>query len=511
MKVLRSFWCGAAAGCAFVVLALVARAVHSTPTLPELVQDRLVLLLPGSLFSYLLDHFLYLGKPILFGGLLLAQVLIGGIAGIAIGRLGRPALTALALWLFTGLVLLPLVHRGVFDRSLAVAVVTLLGYAAYAVAYTLFAGLPASLPARLRSSRDAGNERKPDAMPVRLDRRRLLAGGLLGVAAVLLARRAIGRLPSLPPRGRALAAGGGAQPGDGSVAGLPAAVTPADEFYVVSKNLLDPELDAGKWRLHIDGLVAHPLTLSYGDLTGMPSVEMYRTLECISNEVGGDLISNGLWTGVRLADLLQRAGVQPDAKALRFTCADDYTADMPLAQALDPTTLLVYKLDGVALPAKHGYPARILATGTYGMKNPKWPTRIELLAGGSTGFWQEQGWDEQAIVQTMAEVVTPEDGARLPAGPIAVTGIAFAGARGIMSVEVSTDGGTTWSNAELLPSLGPNTWSFWRYGWQLSRPGPYTIVARATDGTGVAQTMRRTDPFPAGATGYHEIMVRAGA
>ncbi len=505
---MRCFWSGVAAGCAFVVVALLARAADAVPTIPELIQDRLVLLLPGPVFSLLLDRFLYLGKPLLFASLLLAQILFGGLAGIAIGRWGRPALIAAALWLVTGLVALPLADRGVFAGSLKVAVVTLLSFAAYAVTFTLFAGLPMS---RSNAPRQGDAAARMDPREGRLDRRRLLVGGLLGLAAVVLTRRAIGRLPALPPRGRVLASGGGsAQPATGGAPapGLPPAVTPADQFYIVSKNLLDPEVDAGQWRLEVTGMVAHPLTLGYNDILAMPAVEVYRTLECVSNDVGGDLISNGLWTGARLADLLQRAGVQPGATAIEFTSADRYTATMTLQQAMDPQTLLAYRLDGAPLPDKHGYPVRVLGTGTYGMKHPKWLTRIALVSTPHPGFWQQQGWDEQGIVQTMSRIDTPADGSRVAAGPVSIEGIAFAGARGITRVEVSTDGGTTWSDAQLLPSLGPNTWTFWKFSWQPDRPGGYTIVARATDGSGTVQTARRTDPFPAGATGYHEIHVR---
>jgi DMSO/TMAO reductase YedYZ molybdopterin-dependent catalytic subunit len=500
MRTARGFWSGVGAGCAFVVVALLVRVTVSVPTLPELVQDRLVLLLPGPIFSLLLDRFLYLGKPILFGSLLAAQLLAGGLAGIVAARLRRPVLVAAALWLLTGVVLLPLANRSPFDGKLSVALVTLLGYAAYAGAFLLF-----SEPTHAGSN------------PAGVDRRRLLAGSVLGVAAVVLARLAIGTEPSLPPRGAAGVSGGEAE-GSGALdaapgallPGLPPAVTPADRFYLVSKNLLDPNVDAGSWRLQVQGLVTTPLSLRLADVAALPVVQDYRTLECISNEIGGDLISNGLWTGARLADVLQQAGVKQGAVAVRFTSADGYTADMPIAQALDPSTLLAYTLDGAPLPHRHGYPVRVLAIGTYGMKNPKWIVRIEVMNAPSKGFWQEQGWDEQGIVQTMAQITTPHDGARLPAGPITVAGVAFTGARGIKQVEVSADGGNTWNSAQLLPSQGLYAWSFWQLSWQPPRAAVYTLSVRATDGTGALQPKNRTDPFPSGATGYHEVRIRAG-
>ncbi|HTE87083.1 MAG TPA: molybdopterin-dependent oxidoreductase, partial [Dehalococcoidia bacterium] len=225
---------------------------------------------------------------------------------------------------------------------------------------------------------------------------------------------------------------------------------------------------------------------------------------------GGDLISNGIWTGVRLADLLSRAGIKPEASALAFTSADGYTADLTLDQGRDPSTILAYQLDGAPLPAKHGYPVRVLAAGIYGMKNPKWVTQIEAVPGRRPGFWQQQGWDERGIIQTMAVVTTPANNATLPVSPAPITigGVGFAGSRGINQVEVSVDGAATWALAELLPSQGPNTWTFWQFQWQPPKAGSYTILARATDGAGTVQPARRTDPFPVGATGYHQVHYR---
>jgi hypothetical protein len=518
-KTMRNFWYGAAAGCAFVAVSLVARKLDAVPTLPELAQDRLVLLLPGPLFSLLLDRFLYLGKPLLFAALLLAEVIAGGFVGLLLGRLGRAALVAIGLWLLCGLVLLPLVNRSAFAGSAEEAAVLLLACAAYALCFGLFAGWPPGVagwlgpPLTREKPPTTDRERCPlPGLVADPDRRRLLAGGLLGIGTIALTRLAIGRLPSLPPRGAATSAASGGDASQGSAteafAGLPPPITPPDRFYIVSKNLLDPDPSAKSWRLRVDGLVERPLTLRYPDIIALPEVNEPRTLECISNDIGGDLISTGVWTAARLADVLQQAGVKPQATAIKFTCADDYTASISLAQALDPTTLLAYKLDGALLPHKHGYPVRVLGAGTYGMKNPKWLTQIELVPAEVPGFWQQQGWDERGVVQTMSQINTPSEGAKLALGDAMLSGIAFAGARGIARVEVSTDGGANWSEAQLLPSQGPNTWTFWQYTWQPAQPGSYTLAVRATDGTGTVQPSRRTDPFPAGATGYHRIRVQ---
>jgi hypothetical protein len=283
-------------------------------------------------------------------------------------------------------------------------------------------------------------------------------------------------------------------------------VTSPKDFYLVSKNLLDPEIDANSWRLQVNGLVDHPLTLRYADVLALPAEDYYQTLECISNEVGGPLMSNGRWTGVRLSEVLRRAGVQAPARQLHFTCADGYSENMTLAQAMLPTTFLVYKLGGQPLPTKHGYPLRVLTAGTYGMKNPKWLTGIEAVATGAVGFWEQQGWNPDAPVQTMSRIDSPQAGT-VSAGSVAIGGVAFAGDRGIQRVELSLDGGQTWQATDLLPPLSPLTWVFWRTAATL-QPGVTDLVVRATDGTGRLQTDQQTDTFPSGASGYHRIRLQ---
>ncbi|HUX87968.1 MAG TPA: molybdopterin-dependent oxidoreductase, partial [Chloroflexota bacterium] len=277
------------------------------------------------------------------------------------------------------------------------------------------------------------------------------------------------------------------------------------------KNLVDPVVDVKSWQLSVAGLVDHPLDLSYQDVLAFPAVDAVRTLECISNEVGGDLMSNGRWTGLRLADVLHKVGVQSGASELQFTCVDGYTESMPMTKAMDPQTLLVYHLNGQPLPSKHGYPVRVLGTGTYGMKNPKWLNKIQIARTAQPGFWVAQGWSPDAIVQTMSKITTPTPDASVHVGPVTVGGVAFAGSRGIRQVEVSTDGGTSWQPAKLVSALGPFTWVLWEYNWQPTKPGKYTLVVRATDGTGVVQATRETDTFPDGATGYQRVDVPVSA
>jgi len=287
---------------------------------------------------------------------------------------------------------------------------------------------------------------------------------------------------------------------------LPPEVTDSDHFYVISKNFSDPVVRQEKWRLMVDGMVERPMTLVYEDLLALPSTTFLRTQECISNEIGGDLISNGQWTGVPLRIVLERAGVKPGAIKVQFTCDDGYTTAIPIAEAAEEQTILAYHLNGTPLPERHGFPTRLIFPAHYGMKNPKWITRITVTADDYLGYWERQGWSDASIVQTMARIDTPTRKDRLAIGvPTVVAGIAYAGNRGISRIEVSTDDGTSWEQAALEPPLGTLTWVFWAYQWTPPKAGEFKVLVRATDGVGIAQPAASTPPIPLGATGYHRV------
>jgi DMSO/TMAO reductase YedYZ molybdopterin-dependent catalytic subunit len=308
----------------------------------------------------------------------------------------------------------------------------------------------------------------------------------------------------------ALAAGSVEAALDAGVPGLSPEITPNEKFYVVSKNVLrDPTVNEGAWRLEISGLVSRPVSLSYAQIRRMPSAIQYFTLQCISNEVGGDLIGNAAWRGVWLADLLRDAGIGPGAVDVVFRAADDYSDSIPIAKAMETGTMLAYEMNGEMLPRAHGFPARLLAPDLYGMKNVKWVTRIEVLDYDFKGYWQTKGWTDVSTMNTTSRIDAPRNNSYLRPGPNYVGGVAVAGRRGVRRVEVSADGGHTWTQAVTKPALGPNAWVLWLHRWDIPEGTiDHRLLVRATDGNGEPQSAIGRETIPDGASGYHAITIR---
>jgi len=285
--------------------------------------------------------------------------------------------------------------------------------------------------------------------------------------------------------------------------GLTPLLTPVSEFYKVSKNIADPRVPAEKWTLTVGGLVAKGLTLTYDQLRQRPVLRKITTLCCISNELNGDLISTGEWTGFPLRDLLDEAGVDLTKTAdIRLLCADDYEESFPLAVALDPDTLVVTELNGQPLDADHGFPCRLIVPNIYGMKNVKWLERIEAVNQDILGFWETRGWSDEATCQIWGRIDFPRAGDEVAAGPTVAAGVAAAGHRGIFRVEVSLDGGATWAASTLEPPLNePFTWVRWAFPFE-AQPGEQTLTIRAIDGDGAVMDEMQRPPLPDGATGW---------
>ncbi len=286
-------------------------------------------------------------------------------------------------------------------------------------------------------------------------------------------------------------------------------VTPNDRFYVVTKNLIDPRVDRDRWRLELCGLVEEQRTLDIRALEKLRAGEQETTLECISNAVGRGLLSNAVWTGVPLRDLLARARPERGARRVFLHAADGYTHSTSLEKAMEPTTMLVYRMNGEPLPDRHGFPARLIVPGAYGEVSVKWIDRIELVDDDREGYYEKQGWQAQRV-HTMSRIDVPAKDGRVR-GSVEISGVAFAGDRGISKVEVSTDGGRRWREAAIDYHPSKLTWAHWSLQWDAPRSGTHDLVVRATDGDGEPQTAEEDNSVPDGATGLHRVAVRAEA
>jgi DMSO/TMAO reductase YedYZ molybdopterin-dependent catalytic subunit len=292
-------------------------------------------------------------------------------------------------------------------------------------------------------------------------------------------------------------------------------ITPNDLFYCVTKNVVDPKVNIDVWHLEIGGLVQNPATWRFEDLEGFKPTTQETTLMCISNSLDAGLISNAVWKGLPLRDLLDQAGVLSDAARVRLYGVDNYTDTIPLEKAMEPTTLLAYEMNGEPLPDRHGYPLRVIVPGYFGEKNVKWLTKVEVTDANAKGFYETQGWGPDFIVPTRSRIDVPDDWAFVSLGklsaPIEVKGIAYGGDRGISRVELSFDDGQTWNDAEIYYSGGNLGWSLWKSQWMPATTGDYAFVVRATDGEGHVQEWEEDrGPF-SGVSGLHRVNVRVTA
>jgi DMSO/TMAO reductase YedYZ molybdopterin-dependent catalytic subunit len=282
-------------------------------------------------------------------------------------------------------------------------------------------------------------------------------------------------------------------------------ITPNDEFYVVTKNIIDPVVRKAAWRLRIDGLVDNPRTYSFDDLASMPSVKQEMTLECISNHIGQGLMSNAIWTGVSLKKLVEAAGPKQGAVDVILHAADGYTHDVSFDKVMEETTLLAYEMNGEPLPDHHGYPVRALVPGYYGEGSAKWINRVEIFDRNvDDRYYGKQGWIA-THVSTTSQFDPDRFDPQLPAKVGKTTtlkGIAYSGDRSMDKVEVSTDGGANWQEAKIDYSPSKIAWVFWSYDWTPKTSGDARLVVRATDGEGKLQTPKVTPANPDGASGF---------
>lgn len=531
------------AGAAATVTALLVRLLTGLPTPAELFGDRITVLIPLPLFSALLRIFGTDAKHVYFAALVVGEFTLSALFGVLYdtaraGIVRQPlasgatsteappflwesAPLAILPWLLSAGVLAPVIGAGFFGAGLPGGAGGVLRAQAapnlvFALAYI------ASLRRQMRAAQAAA----PSQWRA-LTRRRLLRQASVSVAVlgggVLLweaISAGLGSLAGIAGRHRPQLSLSSSPsritppptPNYGDIAqisGLTPEITPTKDFYYVSKNLVsDPSIDVTQWGLKVDGLVSQPYSLTYDDLRALPAISQYHTLECISNDIGGNLMSNALFVGTRLADVLNHAGIQAGASQVVFRASDGYSDSLHLSQALHPDALIAYEINGLALPQAHGYPARLLIPGLYGMKNGKWLTSLSVVAGTYDGYWEQRGWTREAAVKMMARIDTPHDGDVLPARGTAIAGVAYAGSAGVSQVDVSVDGGQSWRRATLRRPLGTLTWVLWELPWTPT-PGNHIIVARAIDAQGNVQSPTEAPPLPDGASGYDAVSIVA--
>lgn len=283
-------------------------------------------------------------------------------------------------------------------------------------------------------------------------------------------------------------------------------VTDNDRFYTVDIETRDPNLPELEWRLRVHGAVETEFEITYEELLSLPAIELDGTLRCISYEFDNGLISTTRWTGTPMRNLIERAGPLGSAVDIVLRGAGGYADSIPLAKALEPTTLLAYAMNGETLARHHGFPCRAFVPNLYGIKNVKWLQEIVVLERDFHGFWQERGWTETGVVNVISIIDTPLDTVAMDSeGRVPVGGITFAGARGIASVQVSIDEGD-WQDADVEPYEPTLIWQRWRFDWQ-AEPGRRQLRVRATDRAGVAQTTEPAEPHPDGVGGVHTVEV----
>jgi DMSO/TMAO reductase YedYZ molybdopterin-dependent catalytic subunit len=478
-----------------------------------LIGDRLSVFIPPGPFLSLMgkvggyNHLKQLG----IGSTIAGQLVVGAIGGALLALISRRnPMRASAVWTMSILVLFPIIVFGVVLWPVlgtsyiglpigAARLVTLVGFALCVFVFER------TLVASFRFLAQRGTDEGKYEFSPTIGRRVFVLGAigaLLTGGGVALARKlyrvATFSYDGTQYKGRIV------QP-----------ITPNELFYCVTKNVVDPHVDVDLWHLEVGGLVKNTATWRFDDLMGFEMREQETTLMCISNGLDAGLISNAVWKGFPLRDVLDRAVPLSAAARVRFHGVDNYTDTIPLEKALEASTLLAYEMNGAELPDRHGYPLRLIVPGYFGEKHVKWLTRVEVTDADAKGFYEAQGWGPDFMTPTRSRIDVPDAWSSMSLGklngPIDVKGIAYGGDRGISRVEFSSDGGQSWRDAEIYYSGGNLAWSLWKTAWMPDTAGDYMLVVRATDGKGDVQEWDEgRGPF-SGTAGVHEIGVQVTA
>jgi DMSO/TMAO reductase YedYZ molybdopterin-dependent catalytic subunit len=557
-KTMRNFALGLVAGSVALAVSAVFRIIAGGLFIPELASQTLFSLTPGQVESFSVETFGSLAKYAAFTAAIVFNLILYGALAILLYKLyvklsNKPVivnliqLSFIPYFVMVAISALLLQLNELLTRSSEIQyalLFLLLPNVAYGrTLYYLFqrgATLAKRIEPRKASDShiEEGGGKKPDTTTTtatsgirKISRRQFLAmaASTVGVALFIFWARSFPfhRKPSMPvsspkiplPLPSANIPAGSIFAQETLAPLVASEVTPNEKFYRIDTNIIVPTVDANSWRLNIRGLIKNgPLQFTYDELKAMPSTSEFATLECISDKIDGDLISTAYWKGVSLKSVLDKAQVLPEAIYIVFRCSDGYDVGIPIDRGLMDGTILAYEMNGVRLPAEHGFPVRAIVPGIYGMMNAKWITDIELVDSVYEGFWQRRGWANNAKYQTHSKIAFPGDALRNRFEELSTTtnataigskspiaGIAFAGDRGISKVEVSTDGGNTWQSASIKDPLSSNSWVLWALDWIPQNKGKYNIVVRATDKAGSIQTAEIRDNYPNGSTGYHSV------
>jgi len=302
-------------------------------------------------------------------------------------------------------------------------------------------------------------------------------------------------------------------------------VTQPSRFFV-RDHFAAPSIALESWRLRIEGRVERPYELTFSDLVESPATKIEAVLECAGNVAGGSAVSNGVWEGVPLGQLLARAKPAADAALVMLEGADTgkiftdkpslpYSQLVSLKECTEPQSMVAFKLNDLALPGRNGFPMRALFPGSYGMNSVKWLQRIVVLGPNEQNenvyksgvlrlynrVSRTDGSDKVvrlSSVQIKSAIAWPDNGTKLPAGRHTVWGFAWGGTGRVRRVAVSTDGGKVWRDAEFQSPNSSFAWVKWSYRWDAG-PGEYAIMSRASDESGNEQPLRRD---PARKDGY---------
>jgi len=457
-----------------------------------------------------------------------AAVAIAAVAGILAARrfsIGAVAFVAFGVVAATAAVQMPLSSPPLAGLNAAVAI-----GAGLAALRTLLGMLGsarrAAIGANAGEAPQAGagslRENPPKARPLDWPRRRFLIasagtlGGVIvagGLGRVLVdAQHAEGVVTSskLP---RPLVSAALLTPDQTlNTPGLTPLVVPNAQFYRIDTALLVPQVDVATWQLRVTGMVDREVTLTYDELLGMPLYEQYVTIACVSNRVGDHLVGNTLWTGVRLKDVLEAAGVQAGATQIVGRSVDGFTVGFPTswATAAEREPMIAVGMNRDPLPAAHGFPARLIVPGLYGyVSATKWLSDIQLTTREAVdGYWVPLGWAKDGPILTQSRIDVPSDGQTVAAGSVQVAGVAWAPDRGVAAVDVRIDDGA-WRAAAISRPISKATWVQWALPSTVPA-GAHTVEVRAIDGAGEVQTDQVTSTAPDGARGHHRISFIAG-